>query len=167
MTQVERKRQTGVWIMKCEVSSATWNRPLLWHISATDITSWYFFFFFTWRFRLKLVPTSLILRSIRQSMFLMRGGYLLTRTIPSLEDQGLHFVGPLPFDLPGFVVATRSLSSGRNSSPDFRVRRPPRHDKAVSLKRSLLLPASHRVDFVPSEGVCQIAAPLPSSCPFL
>jgi hypothetical protein len=39
------------------------------------------------------------------------------RPTPNLEDQGLHSVWPLPFDLSGMGGATRSLRSRQHSSP--------------------------------------------------
>jgi hypothetical protein len=44
-------------------------------------------------------------------------GLLAPRPTPNLEDQGLHFVWSLPFDLSGMGGATRSLRSRQHTSP--------------------------------------------------
>jgi hypothetical protein len=49
-------------------------------------------------------------------MFFMWEGYQPNRTTPNLEDQGLYFVWPVPFDLSSLDDPTRSLNSGQHSS---------------------------------------------------
>jgi hypothetical protein len=44
-------------------------------------------------------------------------GLTAPRPAPNLEDQGLHFVWPLPFDLFGMGSSTRSLRSHQHSTP--------------------------------------------------
>jgi hypothetical protein len=44
---------------------------------------------------------------------------LAPRPNPKAGDQGLHFVWPLLFDLPGMGGPTRSLRSRRHSSPGY------------------------------------------------
>jgi hypothetical protein len=69
-----------------------------------------------------------------------RGGSLAPRPTPNLEDQGLHFVWPLPFGLYGIGGATKSLHSRQHSFlGHWRV--PPLHDKAVT-PRSICLSIS-------------------------
>jgi hypothetical protein len=43
-------------------------------------------------------------------------GLLARRSTPNLEDQGLHFIWPLPFDLSGIGGSTRSLRSRQHNS---------------------------------------------------
>jgi hypothetical protein len=52
----------------------------------------------------------------RNSRF-VRGGIVAPRPTLSLENQGLYFVWPLPFDLSGIHGPTRSLRSRQHSSP--------------------------------------------------
>jgi predicted acylesterase/phospholipase RssA len=52
----------------------------------------------------------------RNSKF-FQGGVVAPRPISNLEDQGLHLVWPLPFDLSGIGGSTRSLRSRQPSCP--------------------------------------------------
>jgi hypothetical protein len=68
----------------------------------------------------------------RKSKFFL-GEVVAPSQNPNLEDQKLHFVWPLPFDLSGMGDPTRSLRSRQHSSPGHWEAQtsPPAHDKAV------------------------------------
>jgi hypothetical protein len=53
---------------------------------------------------------------------------------PILEDQGLHFMWLLPFDLSSMDDPTRSSRSCQHSSPVTGMRKP-LHDKVVALEK--------------------------------
>jgi hypothetical protein len=53
-----------------------------------------------------------------------------------MEEQGLHFVWPLPFNLSGMGGSTRSLRSRQHSFQVIGARKPPLHGKAVVLEES-------------------------------
>jgi hypothetical protein len=52
----------------------------------------------------------------RNSKF-FQGGVVSLSLTPSLKDQGLHFICPLPFELSGMGGPTRSLRFRQHSSP--------------------------------------------------
>jgi hypothetical protein len=72
----------------------------------------WWFFFFTGATTLYL---GLVHGFIKVNLFAV--GSLAPCPTTKLEDQGLHFVCPLPFNLSGTVGATRSLHSRQHSSP--------------------------------------------------
>jgi hypothetical protein len=62
-------------------------------------------------------------------------GSLAPRITPNLEEQRLHFVLFLPFDLSGMGSSTKSLRTRPHSSPaDWSAQKAPLHDKAVALE---------------------------------
>jgi hypothetical protein len=113
------------WILRQQITSKRW------YLSTHGITFWktvflIFFFCFTGPTTLcGYWPTPWFRNS---KLFRGGGGVLAPCPTPNLEDQGLHFVWPLPFDLlalPGaYAPASISLRV-------IGVRMPPLQDKAV------------------------------------
>jgi hypothetical protein len=67
-----------------------------------------------------------------------RVGYLAPCPTPNLEDQGLHFIWPLHFELSGMGGPTMSLSSSQHSSLHFTGGwKQPLHTKAVFLREDI------------------------------
>jgi hypothetical protein len=61
-------------------------------------------------------------------------GLLAPLPTPNLEDQGLHFIWSLPFELCGVSGPTRSLLSRQHNFPCHWARKPPLHGKAIVLE---------------------------------
>jgi hypothetical protein len=64
----------------------------------------------------------------------VRGG--VVSPTPNLEDQGLHFVWPLPYDMSGLDGPTGAYAPASIALRATGVRRPPLHDKALVLEEA-------------------------------